>query len=85
MLTTRLGNIGDSVMLIMPKALLKRLNLNAGPAVDIADDGDRFAIKPAKRPHYSLSDLLAACDFVASSKGEDRDWLDDCSSGRELI
>jgi antitoxin ChpS len=85
MLTTRLRKIGGSVMLTVPKALLNILNLQVGSAVRMTVDRDRLVIEPVRRPHYSLSDLLAACDDAASPKSEDRDWLDDRPSGRELI
>lgn len=85
MLTTHLRKVGGSVMLTMPPALLDLLNLKVGSAVGIVVDGDRLVVEAVARPRYSLAELLAASDYSMPPSPEDREWLDDGPSGRELI
>ena len=58
---TVLREVGGSVMLTMPPALLDLLNLQAGATVGIALEGNRLVIEPPPRRRYSLDELLAQC------------------------
>ena len=83
--TTNLRKVGGSIMLAVPPALLKVLELHAGSLVGVAVDHGRLVIEPTPRPYYSLEGLLAQCDASLEVSGEDHDWLNDESTGRELL
>ena len=83
--TTNLRKVGGSVMLAVPPALLEILRLGPGAKVAIALDNGRLIIEPEARPHYTLDELLAQCDFTAKETIEDREWLDGNRVGSELL
>jgi len=83
--TTNLRKVGGSVMLAVPPAILDLLHLSAGATVGLAVDHGRLVVEPTPRPHYTLDELLAQCDASADISTEDRAWLDDKSSGSELL
>lgn len=83
--TTNLRKVGGSVMLAVPPALLKLLELHAGSMVGVAVDHGRLIVEPSPRPHYSLDELLAQCDTSAAVSAEDRAWLDNKPVGSELL
>ena len=72
-------------MMTIPKAVVDELGLTANTKVEgLAEDGRVVAV-PHKRPKYTLDELLAQCDLDAPFTEEDREWLDDAPSGREVI
>jgi antitoxin ChpS len=83
--TTNLRKVGGSVMLAVPPAMLDQLRLKAGATVGLVVDGDRLILKPQKRPHYTMDELLAKCDFSQPPTPEDREWIDAPPVGRELL
>lgn len=83
--TTRLRKVGDSVMLVIPPALLDVLRLRAGASVDIEIEKDRLIVAPMKRPSYALDELLAQCDGTAPADHGDRAWLEAKPVGNELL
>jgi antitoxin ChpS len=83
--TTSLRKVGGSVMLAVPPALLDILNLAAGAKVGVEVDGGRLVIQPARRPRYTLNELIAQCDDTAPPAPEDEAWLDSKPLGRELF
>ncbi|MDU7370160.1 MAG: antitoxin [Klebsiella michiganensis] len=72
MYTTRLKKVGGSIMLAVPPAVLKTLELSTDS-------------EPQKRPHYSLEELLAQCDPHAEMSEEDREWIDAPAVGKEIL
>ncbi len=72
-------------MLAVPPAMLDQLRLKAGATVGLVVDGDRLILKPQKRPHYTMDELLAKCDFSQPPTPEDREWIDAPPVGRELL
>jgi antitoxin ChpS len=84
--TTHLRKVGGSVMLAVPPALLKLLNLQAGAKVDIDVEGERLVVE-MKKPRYSLAELLAQCDpnTQVAELSEDREWIEGEPVGRELV
>ena len=83
--TTKLRKVGGSIMLAIPPPLLDILDLRAGATVDVAIDGSRLVIVPARCPRYSLDELLAQCDPAAELSAEDSSWDAAAPEGRELI
>ena len=82
--TTSLRKVGGSVMLAVPPAILELLHLQAGATVGVTIDGGRLVVEP-QRSRYTLDELLAQCDASAELSAEDRAWLDDKPSGKELL
>jgi antitoxin ChpS len=83
--TTNLRKVGGSVMLAIPPALLDVLRLTAGAQVGLAVDNGRLVIEPKARPHYTMTELLAASDFSRPQLPEDREWVDAPAVGREPL
>jgi antitoxin ChpS len=50
-----------------------------------AVDHGRVAVEPKQRPHYTLTELLAASDYSQPQPAEEREWVDAPSVGGELI
>ncbi len=85
MQTTNLRKVGGSVMLAVPPALLELLGLRPGARVGITVERGRLVVKPEKRPHYTLDDLLAEASPKAARQRQDRRWVAGRPAGRELI
>ncbi len=85
MYITNLKKVGKEIMLAVPPALLKTLQLQDGSAVGLTLDNGRLIIKPAPFPHYSLDELLAQCDGNAEITAEDQAWINDKATGNELL
>lgn len=83
--TTHLRQIGGSVMLAVPPAILDRLHLRAGATVGIAVMDGHVVIAPQPCLRYRLDDLLAQCDASADRSDEDQAWLAAKPCGRELL
>lgn len=85
MYITRLKKVGGSVMLAVPPAILKTLDLQPGSEVSVTIDNGCLIVEPQKRPHYSLAELLAQCDPQAELSEEDREWVDAPAAGKEIL
>lgn len=85
MYTTRLKKVGGSIMLAVPPAVLKTLELSTDSEVGMTIDNGCLIIEPQKRPRYSLEELLAQCDPHAETSEEDREWIDAPTVGKEIL
>ena len=85
MRTAVLRQVGGSVMLAVPPALLDVLEVRYGSTVDLDVDGGRLIVVPGRSPTYSLEDLIAQCDPTAPPDDEDRAWIDGTALGEELL
>lgn len=83
--TTNLRKVGGSVMLAVPPALLDVLHLSSGSKVGMAVDNGRLIIEEAKKPRYTMNELLAASDYSQPQPDEEREWIDTPAVGRELL
>jgi antitoxin ChpS len=83
--TSNLRKVGGSVMLAVPRAVLDILGLRPGATVGLVIERGRLVVEPAKRPRYTLAELLAQCNPKARRTKEEREWLDSKPVGRELI
>ena len=46
----------------------------------------RLVVEPARKPKYTLAELLAASDYAnAGPTDEDKAWIDAPATGRELL
>jgi antitoxin ChpS len=83
---TSLRKVGGSVMLTIPRPLLDQLELEAGARVDLAISEGRLVVEPARKPKYTLAELLAASDYAeVTPADEDRVWIDAPAAGREIL
>jgi antitoxin ChpS len=84
--TTNLRKVGGSVMLSIPPVILEMLDLQIGETVSVHVNSGCLIIEPRKRPHYSLSELLAASDYATTQQpSSEREWVDAQAVGKELI
>lgn len=86
--TTNLRQVGGSVMMAVPRAILDLLNLGVGARVALDVEAGQLVVRPQPtRP--TLAELLAQCDLDAPisdpMSDEDRAWLDGPAVGNELI
>jgi antitoxin ChpS len=73
-------------MVAIPPHMLAELKLGPGSSVGISVDGNRLVIEPvSKAKRIGLEARLAMCDFTIPMSGEEREWLDVKSVGREVI
>ena len=84
MLTSTLRNVGGSVMLAIPKALLDGLGLRANTRVGLVIEAGRLVVEPRPRPKYTLSELLQQCDEAAPVSDDERAWQEMDAVGREV-
>ncbi|MCV2533309.1 AbrB/MazE/SpoVT family DNA-binding domain-containing protein [Enterobacter wuhouensis] len=85
MYTTRLKKVGGSIMLAVPPALLKTLELSTDSEVGMTIDNGCLIIEPQKRPRYSLEELLTQCDPHAEMIEDGREWIDAPAVGKEIL
>ena len=86
MQTSVLRKVGGSVMLSLPLALLDRLGLSAGSEVGIDIENGRLVVQaPPKKRKYTLSELLAQCDYTDGPSDEDLAWDRMKPAGREIL
>ena len=72
-------------MLAVPPALLDLLQLSAGATVGLAIDHGCLVVNPRPRPSYTLDELLAQCDPIATATTEDHQWLSGPAVGDEAL
>jgi antitoxin MazE len=76
---------GNSAALRLPAKLLAAAGLAIDSPVDVRLEGGRLVIEPLRRPEYTLQELLgAASEEQFTLDGEDREWVDAPSVGREV-
>ena len=87
MLLSNLRQVGGSVMLAVPPAILDLLHLQAGAKVSVTVVDGCLMVDPKPRPSYTMAELLAE----AKGSGEyplpaqEREWIDAPAVGKELI
>ncbi|MFT0546362.1 AbrB/MazE/SpoVT family DNA-binding domain-containing protein [Allopusillimonas ginsengisoli] len=72
---TTLRKFGNSIGLVIPKALRESLGLVEGQSMTIEQSGDGFILRQAKR-RYTLDELLAQCDPAAPMPAALAEWDD---------
>ena len=50
---------GNSASVRLPAALLEQIGVVVGSALDVTVTKDGLLLKPERRPHYKLADLMA--------------------------
>jgi len=83
---TNIRRIGNSSGMILPAAILKKLNLSEGDEIDISESGNKIVITAKKiKPKYTLKELLAQCDLNAPMPDAVKEWDDIQTEGRESL
>ena len=81
---SNLRQVGGSVMLAVPPAILDLLHLQAGATVSVTVVDGRLVVEPKPRPRYTMAELLAeAGEYPLQTQV--REWFDAPSVGKELI
>ena len=80
-----LRQVGGSIMLSLPQAFLKQLNLSAKSNVDISLKNGKLIVEPVSRPKYTIDELLLQSDYSGSLNDKERQWLDAPATGGELL
>lgn len=73
---------GGSIILSIPKSIAQTLAVEAGSVVELAVEGRKLLVTPARR---SLADRLAASPKSPAAWHRDEDALRDGAVGRELL
>ena len=59
MTTVTLRNLGGSVVLAIPRKILKLINLDAGAQVEMSVQEGKLVVEPKRQLRYTLAELLA--------------------------
>jgi antitoxin MazE len=78
----RISKWGNSLAIRLPKAAVENLRVREGEPIDLAIEGDTLTIR-AKRPHYTLEELVAA--MRPEDEPEVLDDIDAPPAGDELL
>lgn len=86
MSTVTLRTLGGSVVMAVPKQILRMMHLDAGSRVDLNVENGKMVVAPKVKPHYTLTELLAQCteDNMALTH-EDGEWLNANPVGKEAL
>jgi antitoxin component of MazEF toxin-antitoxin module len=86
MTTVTLRNLGGSVVIAIPRKILKLINLDAGARVEMSVQEGKLVVEPKRQPRYTLAELLATCtEDTMALTDEDRAWLDASPVGKEAL
>jgi antitoxin MazE len=61
---TKIARWGNSTALRLPKAIVEELHLKPGQQVDVVVEGGEARLKPVRRPHVNLEELMAEADRI---------------------
>jgi len=90
---SKLKQSGGSLIFTVPASARRAMGLNAGDEVDVTMDNGRLVLDPvsppppvtrARRPKYTLEELVAGYDADAALSDEERAWMDAPPVGREI-
>lgn len=73
---------GGSIILSIPKSIAQTMAVEAGSVVELAVEGRRLSVTPARR---SLADRLAHSPKTPTAWHRDETSLEDAPVGRELL
>jgi antitoxin MazE len=72
---------GNSTALRLPKAIVEELRLKPGQQVEVIVEGGEARLRPVRRPHAYLEELMAECDRIGwENEPETIDWGPDVGS-----
>lgn len=73
---------GGSIILSIPKSIARSMAVEAGSVVELAVDGRRLSVTPARR---SLAERLASSPKSPSAWRRDDALMNDKPTGREVL
>ncbi|MFU8789905.1 MAG: AbrB/MazE/SpoVT family DNA-binding domain-containing protein [Methylobacter sp.] len=86
MTTATLRTLGGSVVITVPKQMLRLMNLAVGNQVELTLENGKLIVAPKPKPHYNLSELLAQCNEENMAlSDEDQAWLSAQAIGKEVL
>jgi antitoxin ChpS len=85
MFTSRIRQVGGSLMLALPAAAKEMLHFKAGTTVSVSVQNNRLLIEPQRKKSYTLKQLLSECGTRRKLSAEEREWLSAPRVGRELL
>ncbi|EFL7072439.1 AbrB/MazE/SpoVT family DNA-binding domain-containing protein [Escherichia coli] len=74
---------GNSAGMVIPKIVMKELNLQPGQSVEAQVSNNQLILTPISR-RYSLDELLAQCDMNAAELSEQDVWGKSTPAGDEI-
>lgn len=84
--TVALRQVGGSVAMVIPPAILEALHLKAGSKVDLSLNDEKLVVNPVRpKVKYTLDELLSQSDFDAARTEETQAWLDAPAVGDEIL
>ena len=86
MSTVTLRTLGGSVVMAVPKQILRMMHLEAGSRVDLNVENGKMVVAPKVKPHYTLTELLAQCsEKNMALTQEDHEWFNAKPVGKEAL
>lgn len=86
MTTATLRTLGGSVVITVPKQILRLMDLEVGNQVELTLENGKLIVAPKPKPHYSLLELLAQCNEENMAlTDEDHAWLTAQPIGKEVL
>ncbi len=81
---TTLRHFGNSIGLVVPKALRSALHFTAGQRVTLERSEQGMLVKPTTHKNYTLEELVARCDPKAMMPEDIKQWHDAPAKGKEI-
>ena len=81
---TKIQKWGNSMALRIPAVTMRAWGIEEGQTVALKVEDGALVVKPAQR-RYTLTELLAQCDFSKRASTKDREWIDGSPVGLEEI
>ena len=90
--STRLKKAGGSLLVTVPAAARRMLDLKEGQELTVKVEGTRITLEPVtggrpqrvRKPRYSLEELLAQGTTEGPLSDDEQDWQDGPAVGREV-
>jgi antitoxin ChpS len=82
----RVQDVGGTIMLEVPPAVVEQLQLSVGSEIEVETQNGGIVLRHWDRPRYRLEDLIVGSDPRAFEQTEeDREWHLSGPVGRELL
>lgn len=84
--TVALRQVGGSIAMVIPPAILEALHLKAGSKVDLSLSEEKLVVNPIRsKVKYTLDELLSKSDFESARTEETQAWLNAPAVGDEIL
>ncbi len=84
-MTVTLRKVGGSVVMAVPRKILRLVNLGPGSRMDLSVESGKVVATPTRRPRYTLEELLARTPgkFLVPKRSDP--WLRSGPVGKEVL